>query len=223
MATNLLEIQNRISAFLEANASAPSDGSMAWARRASYVNRAQQMWSEVLDWRNLYKEYNALASAPSGLSTHALPADFRKLAGQVVLGGLKFTDLPPYERIDVSSNDRISYLMGSPGSYNLILKWTESPDGLSSITVPYYYTPASLTTQGAISPIPDPEYLVAKAIGMELRSLTKDHDSANVEDARAEMILRNMIASENIPPFGSERGRIKTQEERMGFTFGEDG
>jgi len=181
------------------------------------------MWSEVIDWRNLYKEYNALVSAPSGMSSHALPSDFRKLAGPVLLAGEEFTDLPPYERQDASPTSYISYVLGTPGSYKLIVKWDQTPTSLSSITVPYYSTPVSMTTAGAISPIPDPEYLVAKATAMELRSLVKDHDTANTEDARAELILRNMVASENTHPFGSERGRIRSQEERMGFRIGIDG
>jgi len=221
MAVTLYDLQNTIASFLDSNPTNSSDGSQTWSRRQNYINRAQQQWAEVLDWRNLYKEYNALISTPSGTSTHALPSDFRKLAGHAIIGGLKFTDVYPYEKVDIGTASPITYVLGTPGSYNLIMRWAEAPESLSSITLPYYSTPANLTTQGSISPIPDPEYLTAKAIAFELRSLVKDHQRADVEDARAELILRNMMASENTPSFGNER-RIKTQEERMGFTFGED-
>jgi hypothetical protein len=211
-----------MSAFLDANPTNSSDGSQTWARRQNYLNRAQQMWAESLDWRTLYKEYSALISTPSGTSTHSLPSDYRKLAGHPVLSGTKFYDVEPFEKVDISTTSKITYILGTPGSYKLIVRWGETPDSLTSLMLPYYHTPPDLTTQGAISPIPDPEYLAAKAIGMELRSLVKDHTSADKEDARAELILKNMISTENTPSFGNER-RIKTAEERMGFLFGIDG
>ena len=205
MADTLLTIQGKIAAFLDSNASAPSDGSLAWARRTSYVNRAQQMWSEAFDWQSLYKEYNAQVSAPSGNTTQSLPSDFRRLGGTPLINGLKLLDISPSERGDFGNTTRLAYVLGTPASYKLIVRWQESVDSLSSIMVPYFATPVSMTTAGAISPVPDPEYLVAKAVGMELRSLVKDHASADREDARAEMILRNMINSEVSAPMGSER------------------
>ena|SRR3990167_2898161 len=221
MSMTLEDLQSRIATFLDPNPITPVEGGHSWVRRLGNINRAQQIWAEALDWRNLYKEYNALVSAPSGNTTHSLPSDFRKLAGNPIVGGLSYTDVYPYEKVNLSPTSRYTFTMGTPGSYNLIIHTESTPDSLSSLMVPYYYTPTSLTTSGAVSPIPDPEYLIAKAVGIELRSLVKDHASADKEDARAELILRNMISSENTPSFGNER-RIKSQEELMGFHYGED-
>lgn len=221
MSLTLADLQARIGSFLDSNPSGPASSSLQWQRRQTFINQGIRIWSETRNWRSLYKEYNALVSAPSGVSTHALPSDFRKLDGNAIIGGYKFTDVFPHQKPDIAATSYITYLMGTPGAYSLIMKWDQGLDNLVSMTVPYYKVPVSLTTPGAVSEIPDPEFLVAKAQAMELRSLVKDHESANSEDARAELILRRMIDSENTLPYANDR-TILTPEDRRGFRIGED-
>lgn len=226
---DLTELQTRIASFLDTSSTVPTTTSKEYIRRTNYINRAQQEWSEVYDWRSLYNEYHELISAPSGTSTHSLPDGttptlpaFRKMAGHPIIDGDVFTDVSPFERPDISSSSRISYILGTPSLYKLVIRWAESPAGLVSMTLPYYSSPASLTTGTEISPCPDPEFLIAKAIAMELRSLVKDHERAEAEDARAELILKRMIETENTLSYGNTR-TIKTPERKKGFVFGEDG
>ena len=221
MATTLIQIQEGIAGFLDNTASAAPSTGAAWARRTGYINRAQQEWSEVFDWRNLYKEYNAVVSAPSGMTSYAMPADFRRPAGHPIRDGEKYSVITAFTKVDMVAGDRIAWVLGTPGSYTLVMRWNTVAAGLASLTVPYYSTPTALSTTGAISPCPDPEYLIAKAIAMELRSLVKDHESAGREDARADLILRRMIETENVPSYGTEN-RIIASDEKRGFIFGQD-
>lgn len=231
MSDTLLQLQEKLASFLDSAVSAPSECSKAWQRRQSYINRAQRVWAEVdgINWRNLYKEYHALVSAPSGVSSHSLPNGtthtlpaFRKMAGHVLLGGSKLTATDPFKKVDFTASSRYSYVLGTPTLYKLVVKWSNDSGSLVSLMVPYYFSPTSLTTPGAISPCPNPEYLVAKASAFELLSPNKEHPEGLKEDARAEIILQRMISAENVPSYGDER-RIITEDEKRGFVWGRDG
>ena len=221
MANTLNEIQNRISALLDQEHS-PTVGDDEWNLRLQYINTAQAEWEQLYDWQVLYTEYNTATSTASGNASISLPTDFRKIASYPKIAGEEFSEVRPQERSQKQSSDKYFYLMGNENSgYTMV---ANDGSGLltsgASIYISYYATANSLASPADVSPVPDINYLVHKALAQRLFSA--DDPRYSISTAEAEKALARMLEREAVhSEAANDYSRIRTVEEtRYGFRIG---
>lgn len=230
MAYSVAEIQARIAALVDHDASAPSATSDDYAHRLKLINLAQSEWAQLYDWKVLYKEYTTLTSTATGNVTISMPSDFRKLAGypRITADGTSTYDFPeisPTERSQYTPTaDRFCYILGNPsGGYDLVVNPATSNGQLASsasIYVSYYASAQSLCSPVDVSMCPDPEFLVHRATAYLWQS-TED-DRFPIAQAEAEKRLARMLERENTHSEANS-GRIKTEAEtKYSFRIGRD-
>jgi hypothetical protein len=183
-------------------------------------------WAEANDWQVLYAEFNTLTSTSTGNASVALPSDFRKLASfpAITYDGVTtelFPEVRPQEQGKYTSNDRRVEMWGNPqDGYTMRVQGPTLASG-ASIKVPYYTSIQSLASPANIAEIPNPDYLVKRAVAY----LWEAREDARFVQAKqdAEIILRNMIEYENLFSEASTFNTVKTVEEnRYGFRIGRD-
>lgn len=215
----LEDIQRSIAALLDAEQTPPAPETEDWRLRRGLVNLVQRDWAETHDWAVLYKEVITHASSSTGYATIPLPADFRKLAGYPQFNGTEYSEISPRERERYTSTDEFIYILGTPGSYKMIVHPASLVSG-ASIYYSYYSSPASLVSTADVSPVPDPNYLVQATLA-KLWLIDED-PRVQIAQAEASRILERMLVAENT------RGeaywdRIKTIDEtRRNFAWGRD-
>jgi len=230
MAVNVQEIQNRIGAGLDQVASVTA-GAEDWDLRLKYINMAQTEWSQFYDWQVLYKEYNTLTSTSTGNTSISLPSDFRKLASfpKVVYDGTntsEYEEVRPQERTQKVDTDKYQYIMGNDSDgYTMVINSGNAdrqlPSG-ASIFISYYATAGSLASPTDISPIPDANYLVHRALAYIFQSA--DDTRFQIELGEADKLLARMLEREAVhSEAANDYSRIRTVEEkRYGFRIGRD-
>lgn len=220
------ECQSKIAAIVDQDQDTGNISTADYALRLKFMNMAQKEWAETYDSKTLYKEYHMNVSTATGNASIVLPNDFRKLASYplIVYDGAttgKFTDVLPTEDNQYSSTDKRVNLLGNPNSgYILRVKGVDLTSG-ASVMVPYFKSPASLSTGTNIPDIPNADYLVQKTIALLWES--QEDSRFPQAKAEAERILQNLLEFENVPGRGAEWDRVKTVEEsRYNFRMGRD-
>lgn len=219
------EIQARIAAIVDENEDTTDIESTDYSLRLKYINMALHEWQETWPWQALYKEYNSLISTANNNASVALPTDFRKNAGPVLItwDGTTtdaFADTRPQEANEFdSSMKRVEFLGNYKNNYTLRVYGVTLASG-ASVKVPYYASVQSLVSPANLTEIPNIDYLVKRVVAYwwEAREDTR-YPAAKAE---AEKILRNMIEYENVFGDSANYSRIKTLEERKGFQWGRD-
>lgn len=218
------EIQSRIAAYLDQTTTAPSSGGSDWTLRLSFINRRQEHWANSYEWNALRQEAYPRVLGVSQASV-ALPADFNRIASEVVVWNIGNTDgtvYPIVKRDEIrlySTTDRYCYVGGNrkSGSYLYFNPGTLASG--ASITASYFSIATSLATGTDISVIPDPEYLIKGTIADVLQARS-DERFPTVE-AEATVILRQMIENE-VTPQVSQSDLVMSNERRRGFRVGRD-
>jgi len=228
MANTLEEIQNRISALLDQEQS-PTQGDDEWNLRTQYINTAQSEWEQLYDWQVLYTEYNTATTTGSANTSISLPADFRKIASypKITFDGSttdEFQQVRPQERSQKLATDKYFWVMGNKtDGYTMVVNPSTSSGNLASgasIFVSYYATANSLVSPADVTPVPDINYLVHKALAQRLFSA--DDPRYSISQAESEKILARMLEREAVhSEAADDYSRIRTVEEtRYGFRIG---
>lgn len=228
MAFSVSEIQARISAIVDQDPTSVTEGDETWATRLKFINMAQTEWQELYDWQALYKEYNTQTSTVSGNTSVSLPSDFRKLSSfpKIALGNdaREFPEVRAQERSQKNSSDKFVYFLGNPANgYTMVvnsgLADGQLPSG-ASIFVPYYATAQSLVSGSDVSMIPDPSYLVQRAVALHWEA----SDDARFPQAKteADKLLQRLLERENVfSEAANDESRVRTVEEkRHSFRIG---
>ncbi len=220
---NLTELQTRIEAVV-GQTTDTTEGNDDWNLRRSYLNRAQQDWSERYDWPQLYKEVNSRTSQSTGNATLALPANFRKLATSFKFADGSVTEsvsqVDPQEIGRFGQSDKYSYVLGDPSNgYNLILNNVSLGSG-ASIAFSYYQSPNSLVSGNDVSLCPNPNYLVQQ--GLYYYFLANEDNRFQDQRAEAEKILANLLEFENVKGTGYHNEVFNVDEFKSNYRWGRD-
>lgn len=218
-------IQSRIAAVVDQDPDTSNVSTDDYALRLKYVNMAQDEWAELTDWQVLYKEYNMLVSTSTGNASIVLPLDFRKPASypKIMDGGqaYEFPIVRPQEAGQYLDSERRVEVLGNNLDRYILRVYGVSLSSGASVKVPYYASAGSLATSTSISPIPNADFLVKRAIGL-IWEAREDPRFPGMQQ-QADNILRNMLERETIYPEGSNFDRVKTTEEsRHSFRLGRD-
>jgi hypothetical protein len=218
MPTTVEDVQKLIASQLDLTRTV-TEGSTDWNLRLDFINRRQRMWSEVTNWQMLYTEYNSQVT--TSLTTISLPSNFRKFAGYVKIDGDEYTEIAPQEQDRFTSSDDYYYRMydSSTGRYNLIISGSIASG--TSIYVPYYRTPASVVTSSDLINCPDNEYIIKGVMADVLESRNDDRYQRKQDEA--DLVLRNMMETENAHNKESDQSRVRTIEQNQyTYRWGED-
>lgn len=189
--TTLNDILLNISSHLDLETTLPSDTELTY--RIDMVDQALQDWASIYDWRQLKQEF--YPSYSSGI-TVALPDNFRNFttAPRVYRQGAwyDYPEVLPEEKFEQEELDRYCYVLGDSGvGYNAIFN---NLDSGASISIIYQRYPSSMASPSDLCEVPDPQYLVYKAVAYVL--MGRSDARFQVVDAMAEQKLSNMIGRE---------------------------
>lgn len=218
------DIQSSIAALVDQDDDTSSISTDDYGLRTNYINRALREWSEIGQWQTLYKQFHSNISTSAGNASVVLPSDFRKLASYPHIvnpdtANEEFPEVLPQED-QMADNDHRVWIMGNSQGYVMRIHGTTLASG-ASIMVPYYAGVASLASPANVAEIPNPEYLVQRAIAY----IWEGREDPRFPQAKAEAdrILANMLERENTPNFASSWSEVHTIGDRTGFRIGVDG
>lgn len=226
MASDTLNtIQQKIATIIDQNTTVPTPGGTAWEVRRNYINRAIEEWGHAYDWDAL-RRTTYLSVTGDATATVSLPGDFREMSSfpvnysSGVANGEQWPEIQPQEITQHDITTKYFYILGNRGDgFNLI--W--NPGSLSSgasVFIQYYAYPTSLASPASMSPVPDPEYLVDRAVAY-IYEMRNDGRFQEVE-AKAREKLLLMIDDENVKS-KAYRNRVETPEKLYyGFRLGRD-
>lgn len=182
---------------------------------SDFLDEAQDEACEAIDFQTLIKTHRTTV-ATSGTSV-ALPADFKeRFAGFPQLGSTPTQELDPVEAT-LFEGDYLSWGGDRSNGYYLSLK-NPTTETLS-LSIPYHSRATSLATLTAITPIPIPEFLVARSVE---KIMLQRGQSEYVEfQGKADLLLQRMAANEVSADFQKNK-TIRTATEYAGFVLGED-
>lgn len=220
------ELQSRIGALVDQDEVTSNISSTDYSLRLKYLNMALLEWAEAWPWQALYAEYNMLISTSTGNASISLPTEFRKSASypRITYDGTstaEFPDTRPQEAGRYGASDKRVEFLGNPqDGYTMRVYGVTLASG-ASVKVPYYMSVQSLASPANIAEVPNPDYLVKRAIAY----LWEAREDGRFVQAKqdAEIILRNMIEYENTFSEAAENRRVYTTDEaRYGFRMGRD-
>jgi hypothetical protein len=229
MAIDIDSVQSKIAGVIDQDQDVTAISTDDYALRLNYINRREQMWSEVAKWQALYTEYHTLTSTSTGNASLALPADFRTLSGfpEITYDGTNTKQFPLVKGQDEGqmnkTANRYVKILGNPADgYTMWVNSTNSGNHLvsgASIMVPYFKTPASLASPTNKVTCPNPDYLIQGTIADIWEALGDERYQQAKADAN--IILQNMLEAEFTPTVASYDDSVRTVEQtRYGFRWG---
>jgi hypothetical protein len=212
------ELMNRIKSHIEENATAPTAGSDEWNLYLSYLNQALRDWEDTYDWSHLYREFNGFNSG----TTIAMPSDFRKMAGyfKAVQDGAvyNYERIRPELRYKYSEDAKYCYLVGdNANGFNLIINGA-TLSSTTSIYYSYYRNAGTLASASDETMVPNPQYLVEKALTYYWRA--EDDNRFQVAEQNSQLILRKMLETENSKELTYDDRIQTTNETKYSFRIG---
>ena len=217
MAATVNEIQQAVAAVVDLDQDTANISTADYALRIDYMNRRERKWAEITDWQVLFTEYATQTSLNSGNVTVALPTQWRKPAGYPVItyDGVdtkQFTEIQKQEEGQYTSTDKYVYYGGDPSGTQVMVVHPGTSSGFlasgASIYIPYFKSPASLSTSTSKITCPNPDYIIRGVIA----DVWEAREDARFEIAKAEAneILRNMLERENTPSIAASNRHIKS-------------
>ncbi len=199
MSQSVNDLQTFLANEMDLSATPPEVGGTDWNIRLNALNRANIDWAESNEWEVLKKVHNGLISTSTNNASYSLPANFRKLDGYVRLSGNSGYD--DIGQIDPSKNRQYDtsspYLNILGNDYDGKTMFINSQQLISgaSIQFTYYSSVATLATTTQQLQVPDPTFLIQRA----LYYIYKSRGDALFPEAKVESdrILARMIENEN--------------------------
>lgn len=216
----------RVATTVNQEAAAPTDGSDEYNLWLAYINRGIQEWAESNDWESLRYNYWPQISGGSGATVN-LPADFRKLAGEVLMydNGQYPTQFPEVLDEQTTLYSPTEKYITLTGDINRGFSVVFNPATLASgasIKIPYYAMPTSLASPAQVAPVDDSLFLVDRTIAYILESRSDARFQLEENKARERLLL--MVENANLAKYSSYAGSnpIIGPERKQGFRLGRD-
>lgn len=226
MRLTVSEMMQRIASTTNQEAETPTSGSDEYALWLSFINQAYDQWAEAHDWEELRYDYYPSITG-TGAASVSMPSTFRKLAGTPIVyientQGVEYEEILPERAKNTESTDRYVTVRGNLGTgYHVIFNPGTLASG-ASVMIPYFGMPTALVSSGEYSIVPDPQYLVDKAVAYILKS--RSDPRFQIEEGHARERLMMMVENANAAKYNSYGGQapLQTEEQRMGFRMGRD-
>lgn len=218
-------ILQQIASTVNQEASAPTTGGDEFNLWMDYLNRAQDEWAVAHEWESSRIHFYPGITGVSQASI-TLPADFKQLAGPVLLYHPSRQN--PYEyqyMIDeqeqiFESTDLYVRLTGDNSTGKTLLINPGTLASGASLYIPYFSYPTSLSTTTQYLPMSDPQFAVDKTISYIFEA--RSDPRFQIIEQRAAERLAVMIENENSEKFSSYAAvsYIPSTLRRSGFRIG---
>lgn len=211
---------------MDQSSTAPATTESTWTIRLNAINRAQLDWANSYEWEASKKVFNGIISTSTGNASVAMPRDFRKLDGfpRIVSDGTNTYDFvvdDPSNNRRYNDSDKYANLLGNPADgYTLYVSANTLASG-ASISFTYYSFPATLATTTSVTPVPDPTYVVQRA----LYYLYKANEDGRFPEAKveADRILARMLEYENVLGISNVGRKVPVGDQKnYSFRIGRD-
>jgi hypothetical protein len=196
-------------------ATSPTAGSTEWNQWLSWTNEELHAFAEAHDWPELTNHNYSLNVAASG-SSLALPTNFKKLAGALVVNGDFHNEVDPDQFKTYVQGSKVFHTGFDGGWY---VNWKTPVTSATSVIIPITVYPTSLATTTHTVNLRNPMYLVKR---LKVRIFKYRQDPIFTEmEAEANLMLNQMIENEYYK-HAQYKGGAVTREEEAGFTLGID-
>ena len=224
MSWTLQDLQEQIASEIDQSDSAPTEGDKDWNIRRNALNRALIDWENSADWDSLKVVYNGNVTVAS-FATLGLPQDFKKLDGfpGIIWDGSTFNEFavvdPSTNTLYLDSDKYINIFDNSKDGKRMYIHAPVLVSG-ASVSFTYYKSPQSLASATNVVEVPDPTYLVQRA----LYYIYKGREDGRFPEAKveADKILARMIENESSRGLAYKDRSISNQLEQKGFRIGRD-
>lgn len=220
----LQDAQEQIASEMDQSPTAPTAGGTDWNIRKNALNRALIDWENSNDWDSLKVVYNGKVTV-AGYATLSLPNNFKKLDGYpaIMWDG---TRVDRFKVIDPSYNNQYYdtdlyvnvFDNAKDGKYLYIHANTLSSG--ASVQFTYYKSPQSLASATDIIEVPDPTYIVQRALYL----IYKGREDGRFPEAKveADKILARMIENEASRGIAYQDRSIPNSLTMSGWRIGRD-
>lgn len=220
----LQDLQEQIASEMDQSDSAPTAGDTDWNIRRTALNRALIDWENSNDWDSLKVVYNSKVTA-AGFATLGLPSDFKKLDGfpGIVWDGATFNEFqvvdPSTNRLYTDSDKYVNIFDNAKDGKRMYIHAPTLSSG-ASVQFTYYKSPQSLASATDIVEVPDPTYLVQRALYL----IYKGREDGRFPEAKveADRILARMIENEASRGLAYKDRSIPNSLESQNFRIGRD-
>lgn len=199
MKWTLQDCQEQIASEMDQSPNAPTAGGTDWNIRKNALNRALIDWENSNDWDSLKVVFNGKVTV-AGFATLGLPADFKKLDGfpGIVWDGASFNE---FQVVDPSTNslyldsDRYVNVFDNERDGKTMYIHANTLASGASVQFTYYKSPQSLASATDIVEVPDPTFIVQRALYL----IYKGREDGRFPEAKveADKILMRMIENES--------------------------
>lgn len=225
MSYTINDFQLAIANEVDQSATAPTTGGADWTIRLNFANRALIDWRDSNDWDALKKVHNGKVSVAGGAS-YVLPTDFNKLdsAPRIMSDGTTAYDFPvvnPSLNSKYTDSDNFVNVFVNDRDTKVMYIHSATLSSGASVQFTYWKSPASLTTVTDVIEVPDPTFVVQRA----LYYLYKSRGDALFPEAKVESdkILARMIENENSRGLGYQDRKIPNElDNKYSFRVGRD-
>lgn len=191
----------------------PTVGSTEWNQWLSWANEELDTFGEVHDWPEYRRLNYPVTSAASGTSM-ALPDNFKKVAGALVINGNPYTEVDQ-DLFDKYHNSENVFRTGYDSGW--FVEWKNATASGASGILPLSHYPTSLATPTDNFVMRNPTYLV-KRLKVRIFKYRQDPIFSEIEN-EADVLLQQMIENEYYK-HSQYKGGATTREEEAGFTLG---
>ena len=209
---------------MDQSPSAPTAGGTDWNIRKNALNRALIDWENSNEWDSLKVVFNGKVTV-AGFATLGLPNNFKKLDGfpGIVWDGATFDEFPV---VDPSTNrkyldsDRFVNVFDNASDGKSMYIHAQTLASGASVQFTYYKSPQSLASAIDIVEVPDPTYIVQRA----LYYIYKGREDGRFPEAKveADRILARMIENQAARGLAYKDRSIPNQLDNKGFRIGRD-
>lgn len=224
MSWSLYEIQKQVASEVDQSDSPPVEGTSDWNTRLSAINRSMIDWANSNEWEALKVVHNGLVSVSGGAS-YVLPTDFAKLESlpRIVsdgVGAYEFPAVNPSKNNLYNDTDKYVNILGNDRDTKVMYIHAPTLASGASVQFVYWKSPQSLASASQVTEIPDPTYLVQRA----LYYIYKGAEDGRFPEAKVESdkILARMIENENSQGLAYVDRNIPNQLNQRNFVIGRD-
>ncbi len=227
MAQTVTQILTQIAATVNQEATAPTAGGSEWLLWLQFLNRAMDEWVNANDWEATKKYFYPSVSGMSA-ATVALPADFKKLAGEPILyngdisTGVSYPEIRDEQVGMYSTTDEYFHITGdSSNGQSLVFHPATMASG-ASLLIKYYSYPTSLASPAEKPILSDSQFLVDRTIAYVFEA--RSDPRFQIIEQKARERLLTMVENANLDKFSSYAGPnpVITSNQKQGFRFGRD-
>lgn len=212
---NLSELFDYVSADAKGGNSAPTAGGTEWTQWLNWTNEELYSFGEVHDWPEL-SILNYSSSADVSSTSLALPSNFKKMVGHLVVGGSFYNEVDR-DQFDLQNSSSKAFRTGYDGGW--FVEWKGPITSATSVIIPLQIYPTALATTTDQIIMRNPIYL-AKRLKTRVFKYRQDPVFTEME-SEANLMLQQMLENEYYK-HQQYKGGATTREQEVGFILGVD-